>query len=305
MTLAPPNKIKKIIVAVDGSEHSYAAVSLIRDFSIDNISCPECLITVIGVLNPLDSASHNVYKVPLFQAQKMLQERCFQVQTELILGYPAEIIINYAEENRPDLIVMGAKGLRATLGILLGGVAQQVIEYACCPVLIVRAPYRPLKHILLVTDGSTSSSYATEYLAAFPLPKQAEIIIVHVLPPSPILEPGYLLQTWSLTDDAIQNLPPLNEEEIKARQAEEEKHGKDIIEQTRSLLKGIEAPIHTHLLRGDTATEIIHHIQQNNIDMIVAGSRGLSQMKGWLLGSVSRKLVHYANCSVLVVKKLP
>jgi hypothetical protein len=36
----------------------------------------------------------------------MLQERCFQVQTELILVYPAEIIINYAEENRPE-IVMG------------------------------------------------------------------------------------------------------------------------------------------------------------------------------------------------------
>ena len=303
MTAATPDKIKNIIVAVDGSEHSFAAVSLIRDLSIDNITCPECLVTVIGALNPLDSATHSVYKAPLFQAQKMLQERCFQVQTELILGYPAEIIINYAEENRPDLIVMGAKGLRATLGILLGGVAQQVIEYAACPVMIVRAPYRPLKHILLVTDGSASSQYAAEYLAGFPLPKQAEVTIAHVLPPSPILEPGYMIQTWSLTDDVIQDFPPANEEDMKARLAEEEKRGKDTIEQTRSLFKRIDIPVRTHLLRGDTATEIIHYVQQNNIDLIVAGSRGLSQMKGWLLGSVSRKLVHYANCSVLVVKK--
>ena len=36
--------------------------------------------------------------------------------------------------------------------------------------------------------------------------------------------------------------------------------------------------------------------------MVVCGSRGLSAVSGWLLGSVSRKLVHYAGCSVLIVK---
>ena len=303
MAKAASDRIKSIVVAVDGSEHSYAAVSLIRDLAIDNINCPECLVTVIGALNPLDSATHNVHKAPLLQAQRLLQERCFQVQTDLILGYPAEIIINYAEENRPDLIIMGAKGLRATLGILLGGVAQQVIEYAACPVLIVRAPYRPLKRIMLVTDGSASSQYTAEYLAGFPLPKQAELIISHVLPPPQILEPSNLLQTWSLTDDFIQDLPLPNDDEMKARQTEEENRGWGVISKTRSYFDRVDIPISTHLMRGDTATEIIRYVQLTGIDLIVAGSRGLSQMKGWLLGSVSRKLVHYASCSVLVVKK--
>lgn len=303
MAVAIPDKIKSIIVAVDGSEHSYAAVSLIRDLAIDNISCPECLITVIGALNPLDSASHNLHKAPLFQAQKMLQERCFQTQTELILGYPAEIIINYAEENRPDLIVIGAKGLRSTLGILLGGVAQQVIEYAACPVLVVRAPYRPLSHVLLVVDGSESSLYASGYLANFPLPQRAQVTIAHVLPPLPIYMPGNILQTWSLADDAIQELPQADDAQLKARQLEEERHGQDLLDQAKQLFQNTGRPIHTQLLRGDTATEIISFVQNNQIDLIVAGSRGLSQVKGWLLGSVSRKLVHYASCSVLVVKK--
>ena len=43
-------------------------------------------------------------------------------------------------------------------------------------------------------------------------------------------------------------------------------------------------------------------VKQNQIDLIVAGSRGLSQMRSWLLGSVSRKLVHYSGCSVLIVR---
>jgi nucleotide-binding universal stress UspA family protein len=48
--------------------------------------------------------------------------------------------------------------------------------------------------------------------------------------------------------------------------------------------------------------EIIHYARSNAIDLIACGSRGLSPVASWLLGSVSRKLVHYANCSVLIVK---
>ena len=47
---------------------------------------------------------------------------------------------------------MGAKGLRATLGILLGGVAQTVVEYANWPVLVVRAPFEGLHKVLLVSE---------------------------------------------------------------------------------------------------------------------------------------------------------
>ena len=54
--------------------------------------------------------------------------------------------------------------------------------------------------------------------------------------------------------------------------------------------------------RGDAATEILDYIKENDIDLVVCGSRGLSQVTGWLLGSVSRKLVHYADCSVMIVK---
>ncbi len=60
--------------------------------------------------------------------------------------------------------------------------------------------------------------------------------------------------------------------------------------------------VETVLRRGDAATEIIDYTKEAGINLIVAGSRGLSQVTGWLLGSVSRKIIHYANCSVLVVK---
>ena len=53
---------------------------------------------------------------------------------------------------------------------------------------------------------------------------------------------------------------------------------------------------------GDAASEIIEYAEKHKIDLMISGSRGFSQVRGYLLGSVSRKLVHYSGRSVLIVK---
>jgi nucleotide-binding universal stress UspA family protein len=106
------------------------------------------------------------------------------VEAELVGGYPAEKIIEIADERSPDLVVIGAVGLGAALGINLGGVAQQVTEYAHWPVLVVRAPFAGLKRILLVADGSPSSQQSVEYLAEFPLPADVDVQVLNILPSS-------------------------------------------------------------------------------------------------------------------------
>ena len=44
---------------------------------------------------------------------------------------------------------------------------------------------------------------------------------------------------------------------------------------------------------------------KSSVDLIAAGSRGLGAVRGWLMGSVSRKLAHYSGCSVLIARCLP
>ena len=98
-------------------------------------------------------------------------------------------------------------------------------------------------------------------------------------------------------------IPSFETEELLAKQAEEEEHhGNALLAESVETLGdyGIEAK--SVLLRGDAATEIIEYANQNEIGLIVAGSRGLSRMRRLLLGSLSRKLVHYAGCSVMIVK---
>lgn len=285
-----------ILLADDGSPHSQAAIRLLCDLPLP----AETKITAITVFTPLQSSDHARFRQSLETTRACLLDKGLEVSTELQLGYPAEKIIEFAEKIRPDLIIMGAKGLRATLGILLGGVAQQVVEYADWPVLIVRAPYKPIQRILFATDGSEYSQKALEYMQEFPFPEEADIHLIHVLPPAP--EPFPLIQAWPPAPEIVQPAPFLRPEEIDAMLEQQSQRGADLLARTAQLLKAAGKDITTELVRGDAATEIIKYIKANGIDLAILGSRGLSQVKSWLLGSVSRKIIHYSDCSVLVVK---
>jgi nucleotide-binding universal stress UspA family protein len=286
-----------LILAVDGSEHSVAAASLVRDLPLPR----ESTITVVAVLVPRNASNHAGLEQALSDTREIMGEIKTSVKTELLTGYPAEQISEYAAEHVPDLIVLGAKGRRATLGILLGGVVQQIVEYADDPVLVVRAPYEGLQRILLITDGSIHSQRATSYLGHFPIPDLSEVLVLHVLPPMP--SPVLIARSWPAGSETMAPVPSYDTDELLAKQAEEEeRHGKALLADTLTELGnyGIEAK--SVLLRGDAATEILQYANENQAGLIVAGSRGLSQMRRLLLGSLSRKLVHYAGCSVLIVK---
>jgi nucleotide-binding universal stress UspA family protein len=284
-----------VLFADDGSQHAQAAVQFLKALPIPVKS----KVFVLRVFTPSQGAYINPMEKELERTEQQLLESGFQAEKDLTMGYPAEKIVEVAESMKPDLIVVGAKGLRATLGILLGGVAQQVVEYACCPVLVVRAAFRRLEKLLLVTDGSQSSQRAANYLGKFPFPEQAEIFVLHAL--APFVEPASI-EAYAGGWHGVPLTKPLTEEERAEMIAKEEEEGKTLLNQTCDLLlkHGIK-PDRT-LLQGDAATEIIEYVKSQDIDLIVAGSRGLSSFQGWLLGSVSRKLVHYSGCSVLIVK---
>jgi len=282
-----------ILLADDGSQHARSAVDLLRGVSFP----PKSRVMVLRVFNSGQISGLPEFEKSLENTKNQLLNMGLAAETDLLLGSPAEKIIEIAAAKKSDMIVLGAKGLRATLGILLGGVAQQVVEYARCPVLVVRAPYQGLRRILVVTDGSSNSQRAARYLSKFPLPENVDLRVMHVMPP---LQPPVIMEPHLGGWQTIYVPVPVEEElTVQTRQ---EQRGQALLKRTCDLLQrnGIDSiPI---LRRGDAATEIIEYVKSNQIDLIVAGSRGLSRFKGWWMGSVSRKLVHYSNCSVLIVK---
>jgi nucleotide-binding universal stress UspA family protein len=292
-----PSRLHNILLADDGSPHSRAAVELIADLPHP----PECVVTALRVFTPMQTAEQDSMEAALMITRSLLEGKGLNVSTEFLLGYPSAKILEYADEHKPDLVVMGAKGLRNAFGIPLGGVAMHLLEDGRFPVLIVRAPYKKLKKVLLVVDGSSCSDVACGYLGAFPLPDGVEVIVMNVVPPPVlpiIVEP--LIGSISVPP-VISSVGEQDEDQRIAADME----GMRIIKATIESLarNGIHAT--AQLGRGDAAEEIIAFARNQSIDLIIAGSRGLGAVRGWLMGSVSRKLAHYSNCSVLIARCIP
>jgi nucleotide-binding universal stress UspA family protein len=290
-----------VYLAVDGSEHSLAAIRLLGELPLAAAQRPGSSVTALAVLDLRHTASRATLLAVLDKTQSLLAEKGIQAKTGLLHGNPAEEIARFADEHPPDLIVLGAKGLRATLGILLGGVAQQAVEYVRCPVLIVRAPYQGLRRVLLISDGSQHSQRAAENLMSFRLPAGAAIRVTHVLPP--VYQPEAVARSWPVYPEVLPIIPEKEIEEAMTWRAAQEQQGREIVSETVNGLKAAVLDATGVLLQGDAATELLDYIKKEAIDLFVAGSRGLSQVQSWLLGSVSRKLIHYAPCSGLIVKQ--
>ena len=291
----------RIHLAVDGSEHSLAATQLVRDLQLP----PGSEITILGVLTPGRPPGKSRLQAAFAQAEKILKGSPLEIKSKLLHGHAAKKIIEYGSEHRPDLMAIGAKGLYPVLKILLGSTAYKVVENARWPVLVMRTPYRGLRRVLLATDGSANSRHAAQYLARFPLPEQTELQVLHVKSLFPSMPaPAYGMRPLTPPIPFMLSMMPSPAElQYVSRHTElAEQKGQTILAETKTILQSAIREATTFLRQGDPAAEILEHSEAQDIDLIVVGPRGLKglEARGW--DSVSRKLVDYANSSVLFVR---
>ncbi|PKO42119.1 MAG: universal stress protein [Betaproteobacteria bacterium HGW-Betaproteobacteria-4] len=140
----------KILLPVDGSECSLRAV----DHLITHVGwfrdVPEIHLLHVHAPIPIGRVQAHVGKETLHayyleegqehlvEAQKKLDAAGRFHTTHIHVGQPAEVIARLADELACDLIVMGAHGLGALAGLVMGSVATRVLHLAPCPVLLVK-----------------------------------------------------------------------------------------------------------------------------------------------------------------------
>ena len=88
-----------------------------------------------------DSARHSVERL-LAERMPPKERTFFGGTTEITYGTTARAIIDCAEAQSIDLIVMGTHGRTGLAHVLMGSVAEKVVRTAPCPVLTVREPQR-------------------------------------------------------------------------------------------------------------------------------------------------------------------
>ncbi|MDI6812266.1 MAG: universal stress protein [Desulfitobacteriaceae bacterium] len=137
--------IRRILVGLDGSESSKkafrAAVELGR-----KLSASVTTLTVVhlpdfspggGEVAELDQAQ--AYYEPVLQKTRSYASSLgSDIQTVILSGHPTEQLLEYAEQNKMDLIVIGTRGLGGFKRLLMGSVAQKVVSYSTIPVLVIR-----------------------------------------------------------------------------------------------------------------------------------------------------------------------
>ncbi|SMP61502.1 universal stress protein [Anoxynatronum buryatiense] len=143
--------MKKILVAVDGSEMSLKVLQKARTMA-EKFGSEVLILTVVKKLRAIHyhtgsdfQLSDEVDRVIEDSAKKILdgakeQFESYEGKYETLLAYgePAEEILVVAEREKPDLLVMGSRGLSGFGRVMLGSVSTKVLHHTGCDMLIVR-----------------------------------------------------------------------------------------------------------------------------------------------------------------------
>ena len=171
-----------------------------------------------------------------------------------------------------------------------------------------------ISNIIVADDGSAHADAALGMAVDLALKFDAKLTVVHVLthdhPPDELkhfLEHEQLigtgpsrkekLDTYILSTKDISVPEDIPEERVVAVLGELIVKNA-ITKATESGVKDV-TPV---TVSGDYANSILEVAKEKNADLIIMGRRGLSNLKGLLLGSVSQKVSQRADCSVLTVK---
>ena len=151
-----------------------------------------------------------------------------------------------------------------------------------------------INKILVATDASAASNRALDMAAQLAEQHNAELFIIHVIRDMQI-------------PFEIQEIPELESQQIEsfseAREKIMRKIAENVLKVAREKVGGAGvSKVQTTIGTGDPATSILDFAKRREMDMIVIGTRGLSKLKGTILGSVSRKVANNAETSCLIVR---
>lgn len=213
------------------------------------------------------------------------------VTAEVIIGTPGEALTRFAKKRGIELIVMGAVGHSALARVILGSVSDYVANRTRSSVLIVRPDTSidatkvsdtPPRRIMLAIESSDKDIEVASCLKQFALPKSTEVHLVHVMQ----------LMTFYRNDIVQQTSEMWKQSYIRA-----ESNGELLSEVIRDWGFDTRSSVVAGPHIGDS---LISYADEHECDWIVTGDRRRGALKRLFLGSVSRHVLRYAQCSVLI-----
>lgn len=195
-------------------------------------------------------------------------------------------IVARAEELRADVLVVGSHGATGLARALLGSVADKVIRYAHCPVLIAR-PRTQTRRILVATDLSVPSFPAVAAAVHEARRTDAALTVLHCMETATSIH-GF---EWG-------GMWPREKEHDEKHEQLRRKADSSLAD----VLARYEMTGERRVVAGSPAAAIVSACDEIRPDLLVVGTRGRTGLRRVMLGSVAESVSRLAPCSVLIVR---
>lgn len=289
---------KKMLVLLDGSKLSEVVFSYAQELS----ARLHLTLDLLHVCNPGEADQLPMRQAYMEHMAERLQNeveatrlkiggagqgKSIQAHGKVVVGYPAEEILKYADENKVDLIMLSTHGRSGIKIWGLGNVANKVIHAAKVPIWLVPAELReeiiedtlPKRTTVIPLDGSKRSEAVIPYVTDLIKQRGAQFELILLYVEWPTHDGGYG-KAW---------VEHLNETRLTMK--------KYLDEQVQRLAKeGISA--RSEILMGDPAAKIIDFVKDNPTYLIAMASHGHTGISRMIFDNTTEQVMH-------LVKKTP
>jgi nucleotide-binding universal stress UspA family protein len=203
-------------------------------------------------------------------------------------GAPDAAIVRAADEVEATLVVVASRGATGLDRLLLGSVAERVVRYAHCAVMVAR-PHERTGKVLAATDFSDPALPAVAAAAEEARIRAARLTLLHCVDVLPSPSVG-----WGAPFGASVVVPPPSLVDEVRRGAEEA---------LRGTLERFGAEGDTLATVGHAASSILDAARSLPAELVVVATRGRTGLARMVLGSVAERVISLAPCSVLAVRR--
>ncbi len=223
-------------------------------------------------------------------AATRLRGRSLDVSTSHPVGRAASVIVERADRQSADLIIVGARGHGALERVVLGSVSSEVVDLAHRSVLVARRP--TTRRILVGTDGSDQAMSAVSFVAESGLFAGAETRVLHAIDMQPAWWTGFSPEDAATASGLYE-----------AALGEGRRRAIQVTAQASSILEAAGMATSVCIVAGAATAAISGEADSWGADLVVVGTRGHGLIKRLLLGSTARTVLHACSASVLITRR--
>ena len=286
----------RILLPIDGSEQSSHATQAVMSLAsvstltiLHVIDLPRLTFSMLGpeiaydLSKVAEEALRKDGEQALTHAKSLLSGKVEPLGIRLEEGSPAELILSVAQEEHPDLILMGARGRGHVEELFLGSVSQRVLTHAACPVLIINGPLPEIKRILIAIQSPDDVQKIKQFFEKHPFHPQTAITLLSVVPIPRSLFRGGASAPEEKIEQALQST-------------------ETFLDQAVSQLKGCYDSVKGYVGLGAPANTILEQASITEPDLLVLGIHHPSSITRFVLGTVSHTVLHQTTRPVLVIR---